>query len=77
MKTAISIPTEVYISAELYAKQHGMTRSALYTKAIEKLLLDEQIDPITEAYNRLAAEVDTSLDAGFKAIRDYTLERNP
>ncbi len=76
MKTAISIPDEVFQSAERYAQRRGMTRSALYTEALEQILKAAQIDPITEAYNRLAEEVDTSLEAGLSAIQNYTLERN-
>ena len=48
MKTAISIPDSIYKAAEKLAIQLGMTRSALYTKAIKKFLLEFRNDRITE-----------------------------
>jgi len=39
MKTAISIPNPIFNSAERAAKEPGISRSKLYTKAIKEFLL--------------------------------------
>ena len=36
----------------------------------------EAIDPLTEAINRIADQVDTRLEPGLKRLRDATLERH-
>ncbi|EIJ36932.1 hypothetical protein Thini_4454 [Thiothrix nivea DSM 5205] len=36
MKTAISIPDPVFQAAELFARHFGISRSELYTKAVEE-----------------------------------------
>ena len=52
MKTGISLPDKVFEEAERYAEQHGMSRSELYRRAIEKYLSDERDRRITEQANR-------------------------
>jgi hypothetical protein len=36
----------------------------------------KQIDPLTEAVNRVADQVNTRLEPGMKRLRDATLERH-
>ena len=38
MKTAVSLPNEVFEAAERFAKERGLTRSAVYTQALEVFL---------------------------------------
>ncbi len=67
MKTAVSLPNEVFEAAERFARERGLTRSAVYAQALEVFLETNQIDPLTEAINRVADRVDTRL-VGFKTI---------
>jgi predicted DNA-binding protein len=76
MKTAVSLPNEVFEAAERLARERGLTRSALYTRALEVYLETNQIDPLTEAINRVADQVDTRLDLGLKRLQRATLERH-
>jgi hypothetical protein len=76
MKTAVSLPNEVFEAAERFAKERGLTRSAVYAKALEMFLETNQIDPLTEAINRVADRVDTRLDSGLKRLQRATLERH-
>jgi hypothetical protein len=76
MKTAVSLPNEVFEAAERFAKERGLTRSAVYAQALEVFLETNQIDPLTEAINRVADQVDTRLDSGLKRIQGATLERH-
>ena len=51
MKTAISIPDDIFRKAERMAKQRKVSRSQLYTAALVRLLDAEPQDDITRAYD--------------------------
>jgi metal-responsive CopG/Arc/MetJ family transcriptional regulator len=76
MKTAVSLPNEVFQAAERLAEARGLSRSALYTQALEVFLEANQIDPLTEAINRVVDRTDTRLDAGLERLQFATLERH-
>jgi predicted transcriptional regulator len=76
MKTAVSLPDEVFEAAERLAKERGLTRSALYVQALEAFLEANEIDALTEAINRVADRVDTRLEPGLKRLQRVTLERH-
>ena len=77
MKTAVSVPDEIFESAERRATQRGVTRSALCAQALEAFLNANEIDPLTEAINRVADhQVDTRLDPALKRLQNVTLERH-
>ena len=76
MKTAVSLPDEIFEAAERLATQRGLTRSALYAQALEAFLNANGIDPLTEAINRVADGVDTRLDPALKRLQNVTLERH-
>lgn len=65
MKTAISIPDNVYHAAEMVAKKLNISRSELYTKAIKDYVNKHEKSHITEALNSIYVEEDSSLDAAF------------
>jgi predicted transcriptional regulator len=56
MKTAVSLPDDLYERAEQAAEQLGVNRSQLYAKALTKFLHDMGPDPVTDRLNELAAE---------------------
>ncbi len=62
MKTAISLPDATFEEAEQLAKRLGMSRSELYTTALEKFLETQRRDSIKEALNNFYSEEDSSLD---------------
>ena len=73
----MSLPNEIFESAERLATQRGVTRSALYAQALEAFLNANEIDPLTEAINRVADhQVDTRLDPALKRLQNVTLERH-
>ena len=61
VKTAISVPDEVFRRAERLAKRRKISRSELYTKALVQLLEGEPKGDVTSAYD--AAFSDGRLDA--------------
>ena len=62
MKTAVSIPDRVYKAAERASKRMGISRSRLYTMAVEKLLAEEGSNAITEQLNEVYRKEDSRLD---------------
>lgn len=54
MKTAVSIPDEVFQEAEALADRLGWSRSQLYAHAVRLLIEAQGADPVTAALNDLA-----------------------
>jgi metal-responsive CopG/Arc/MetJ family transcriptional regulator len=61
MKTAISIPDKVFLSADALAKRLGISRSELYTTAVTELLSKNQGRQVTARLDAVYAEEDSSL----------------
>lgn len=56
MKTAVSIPDDVFREADTAAQRLGWTRSQLYAHAVREFLNAEGDDPVTAALDALADE---------------------
>jgi metal-responsive CopG/Arc/MetJ family transcriptional regulator len=65
VKTAVSLPDELFKRAESVARRLELSRSELYAKAIREYLDREKGDEITERLNRVysrhRAKVDPAL----------------
>lgn len=57
MKTAVSIPDEVFREADNAAQRLGWSRSQLYTRALQAYLMEQGEDPVTRALDLLADEL--------------------
>jgi hypothetical protein len=57
MKTAVSVPDDVYERAEAAARRLGLNRSQLYTEALSKFLFGLDSDPVTERLDELADDL--------------------
>jgi metal-responsive CopG/Arc/MetJ family transcriptional regulator len=72
MKTAVSIPDDVFEAADELARREGRTRSDVYAAALRKYVADHHQAEITEALDRVAAvigdEPDLWVDATSSAI---------
>lgn len=66
MKTAISIPDEVFRRAEQAAKRLGISRSELYTRAITGFLGLRRDRAITASYDEAFGEADADDIAHFR-----------
>ncbi len=60
MKTAISIPDDVFDQAERAAKRLGLSRSELFTRAIQAFLTTRAEQSITDSYNAAFDDVGIS-----------------
>jgi len=75
MKTAISIPDELFKAAEKLARRRKVSRSELYATALEEFVSKYDRERIQQQINEVAAEVDTSLDPALRASQARLLSR--
>jgi metal-responsive CopG/Arc/MetJ family transcriptional regulator len=76
MKTAVSIPDEVFARAERFAKQARRSRSEVYSAAVREYVARHAPEDVTEAMNRVCAEVETRADQLIAAAGRRVLERS-
>lgn len=69
MKTAISVPDEVFELSEKLAKKLKVSRSAVFAMGVEKLKDDMDRNARIARINRVCDEVDTSVDP---VLKEYT-----
>ena len=62
MKTAVSIPDSVFEEAERLATELRTSRSELYSRALQEYVARHAPDRLTEAMNRVIAEVGSGVD---------------
>ncbi|MFO0891693.1 MAG: hypothetical protein U0790_21430 [Isosphaeraceae bacterium] len=53
MKTAISLPDELFAAAEALAKRLGVSRSKLYATALARFLSEQERGAVTERLNAI------------------------
>ena len=75
MKTAISIPDQVFRTAEQLAARLGVSRSMLYSKALAELVEKHRADLITSRLNEIYGpdKESSSLDPGLATLQHRTL----
>ena len=77
MKTALSIPDDIFTKAEHLRHKLGRSRSALYAEAMRQYLASHashEANDITERLNRLAGELNEEYSA-FEGMARRTLQR--
>jgi len=73
MKTAVSIPDPIYKAAEQASKRLGVSRSRLYTMAIERLLETDRYRGVTESLNEIYKKENSRLDPVWMAMQMTSL----
>ncbi len=73
MKTAISIPDGLFDSAEALAERLGMSRSALYSRAVEAYLEAHRASGVRETLDRVYAEANSELDESLARLQTASL----
>lgn len=79
MKTAVSIPDPVFEAAERLARQLGLSRSALYAKALQEFTSAREQSDLASAMNEAIQRVwgddgDPGLDEGARRLQASTLQ---
>jgi metal-responsive CopG/Arc/MetJ family transcriptional regulator len=75
MKTAVSIPNEVFEEAERLAEQLRTSRSELYSRALAEFLIRHDADRVTEAMNAVIDQIGPQRDPFVRSATRRTLER--
>ncbi len=74
MKTAVSIPDDIFHDAETLAHRAKRSRSEVYARALREYVARHAVDRVTEAMDRALDEVDEPGDefasrAGRRALK--------
>jgi metal-responsive CopG/Arc/MetJ family transcriptional regulator len=76
MKTAVSIPDDVFERAERFARRARRSRSEVYSAALREYVNRHAPDEVTEAMNQVCDEVDGRPDDFVRAAGRRVLERS-
>jgi metal-responsive CopG/Arc/MetJ family transcriptional regulator len=78
MKTAISLPDELFAEVERLARRFGRRRSELYAAALREYVARHAPDEVTDALDRVVAEIGASptedrfVDAAARRVLETT-----
>ena len=75
MKTAISIPNNVYRQAERFAKRNRLSRSALYTEAVKLFMDQRKPEDVTGRLNEIYGQEASELDPVLQAMQSRSISR--
>ena len=76
MKTAISLPDDLFHLAEATARRLRVSRSELYAKAIADYVKRQQGSAITERLNDVYSRHPAKLDSGLHRAQLKSLEKD-
>jgi metal-responsive CopG/Arc/MetJ family transcriptional regulator len=76
MKTAVSIPDEVFAKAERLARRSKRSRSEVFSAALSEYVARHSPDEVTEAMDRVCADVGEQADRFVAAAGRRVLERS-
>jgi hypothetical protein len=76
MKTAISIPDDIFQSAEQLAHRLGVSRSELYVQALKRYLQDHLEDSVTDALNTIYGDLCAQLDPALQSAQTRSLPQD-
>lgn len=76
MKTAVSIPDDVFEKVERFARHAKRSRSEVFSAAVAEYVARHAPDEVTEMMNRVCAALDTSPDAFVSAASRRVLKQS-
>ena len=62
MKTAVSIPDDIFERAEGWARRVGQSRSEVYSRALREYVWRHAPDEVTDAMNRVCDAVEEPVE---------------
>lgn len=68
MKTAISLPDELFVIADDFAKSMGMSRSELYAAAIRAYITNNTKADLVTRINAACEKIDTALPRDMASV---------
>ncbi len=75
MKTAVSIPDDVFEQADQLARRMGPSRSALYARALVEFVARHDTDRVTDSMNRTLDDSGIADDEFPAAAAQRTLQK--
>ncbi|HEV2852530.1 MAG TPA: hypothetical protein VHC97_06975 [Thermoanaerobaculia bacterium] len=75
IKTAVSIPDDVFEEAERLAAEMQTSRSQLYSRALQEFVARHAPNRLTEAMNRVVDEVGSEFDDFSRRASQRVLEQ--
>ena len=75
MKTAVSIPDEVFEAAEKAAKRIGVSRSELYANAVREFIERNRRENITEKLDEIYGNAEQGLDPNLELLQSKSLSK--
>jgi metal-responsive CopG/Arc/MetJ family transcriptional regulator len=75
MKTAVSIPNDIYDSAEKLATHLGKSRSQLYAQALKNYMQEQNDEAITSKLNEIYSNIESSIDPGLKKLQTHAIPK--
>jgi metal-responsive CopG/Arc/MetJ family transcriptional regulator len=76
MKTAISLPDELFASADALAERLGVSRSQLFATALAEYIAKHQSQKVTDRLNAVYATEPSALDPVLRRAQRRALEKN-
>lgn len=68
MKTAVSVPDDVFEAIDRLARSEGRSRSAVYTAALRRYLAHHNPGEVTEALDRVVEQEGSDPDPWVEAV---------
>ena len=75
MKTAVSIPDDIFERAERLARLRQLSRSEVYATALDEYVARNAHDEVTAAMNRACGKINGDNDAFLSAAADRLLQQ--
>jgi metal-responsive CopG/Arc/MetJ family transcriptional regulator len=76
MKTAVSIPDDVFADAERLARRTKKSRSQLFSEAVKEYVARHATDEVTDAMDQVCAELDHPADPFVSSAAHRVLKRS-
>ena len=76
MKVALSIPDELFETAETVCKRLGVSRSRLYATALAEFLAKHRGRKVTDRLNTIYRVEESRVDPGVRRLQRRSLERD-
>lgn len=69
MKTAVSLPDDLFLSANDLAKRQGVSRSELYAVALAEYVAKHRDEEVTSKLNEVLAEESSGIDPALRTAQ--------
>jgi metal-responsive CopG/Arc/MetJ family transcriptional regulator len=76
MKTAISLPYDLFRAGDALAKRLKVSRSELYARALAEYVVKHSADQLTQRLNAVYATEDSALDPRLARLQTRSLARD-